>query len=65
MDITPDMIDALDTLRVHARYRSIPDSLKDAINTLDDADVFADIDKARDGEEKMYVRTVAGLRATV
>lgn len=62
MDITPDMIDALDALRVHARYRSIPDSLKDAIKTLDKAGVFGDIDEDRDREEEMYARLMAGLR---
>ena len=46
--ITPEMIDALNTLRVHARYHSVAMSLRDAINLLDNADFFVPIDEARD-----------------
>ncbi len=46
--ITPEMIAALNTLRVHARYHSVAMSLRDAINTLDNADFFVPIDEARD-----------------
>lgn len=53
MNITPEMIEAVNTLRVHARYSSTAQSLKDAINVLDNADLFAGIDDARyAGEEQ-------------
>lgn len=52
MNITPEMIEALNTLRVHARYSSTAQSLKDAINTLDNADLFAGIDEARYAAEE-------------
>lgn len=46
--ITPEMIDAVNTLRVATRYHSVAQSVKDAINVLDNADFFADIDEARE-----------------
>jgi hypothetical protein len=44
--VTDEMIKALNTLRVSTKHRSVPDSLKDAINVLDNAGVFASIDEA-------------------
>lgn len=42
-EITPEMVDALNTLLVHAKYRSTPQSVKDAINLLDNTDFFTPI----------------------
>lgn len=48
MDVTPEISEALAVLRVHTKYGSVAQSLKDAINTLDNAGVFAEIDERRD-----------------
>lgn len=47
--VTGDMIAAVSTLRVAALggYR-LPNEVRDAINTLDNADVFASIDEESD-----------------
>lgn len=63
MDITPEMIGALEVLRhaVEGRYRVSP-AVRDAIKTLDDAKFFTPITDAVDEEEERYARTMAGLR---
>lgn len=48
MEITPEMIEALRVLRVHARLHSNPMSLREAIDVLDNADFFAPIDDAKE-----------------
>ncbi|MER6605701.1 hypothetical protein ABT282_07245 [Streptomyces sp. NPDC000927] len=51
-DITPRVVEALSRLRVHARLHSNPNSLRDAIDTLDNAGVFREIDEATDYDVK-------------
>lgn len=55
--ITPEIVDALNTVRVHARYHSTPHSLRDAINALDNAGVFREVDEvAAELEDQRLLR---------
>lgn len=62
-NITPEMIEALDTLRSFAhRYRdnttvALGAEASAAINTLDNADFFAPIDDAREDEDPDSTRS--------
>lgn len=48
MDVTPEIINALRTLRGFASGPTLPGSVREAINTLDNAGVFAAIDEQTD-----------------
>lgn len=45
MDVTPEIIEALRTLRAFAAGPTLPNSVRAAVNTLDNAEVFAVIDE--------------------
>ena len=63
MDITPEMIDAWDTLRAAASgsYRIAPE-VRMAIRALDDSDFMKPVEEAREEEEEHYAQMMAGLR---
>lgn len=64
LNITPELIEALWTLRVHVKYRSLSDSVKDAINTLDNAGVFAALDEASNYEATPVPKMVSRCDCT-
>lgn len=66
MDVTPEISEALAVLRQAAMHRvhGMPSEFRDAINVLDNAGVFAEIDERNDyasAEEILAEAAVEGL----
>lgn len=60
MDVTPEIIEALRTLRAFATGPTLPNSVRAAVNTLDNAGIFAVIDEQTDYDvDPEPARTVA------
>jgi hypothetical protein len=62
MDITPEMIDAVETLLSFRTDSSTDEQVAAAIDVLDNANLFVPITDARDEEDERYARTMASLR---
>lgn len=62
MDVTPEVIDALHSVRTWARLNSdVRPYLEHAIQVLEETGVFAEIDEAADEDAALY--TLAGSAA--